>query len=218
MSSSISFSCIFCMNTHLEKDGIILGNCGCKYFGACIKKYIEDQTRKRLLPLKCPKCRKPLNSQKCLKVLSGTPEKEILETTSVQHEHIETLRYCANPRCGTPFDFEKTTCEDYRVKCPLCKKSACMRCKIKWHKGRSCEEVQMENPVLMLSDKMEWKQCPSCSQLIERTGGCPRMTCSCGVLFCYVCGKPYETKIGSCQFAPCTCMEGGDAFDYIFGD
>ena len=37
---------------------------------------------------------------------------------------------------------------------------------------------------------VQGKHCPRCKSFVFRDGGCPQMTCSCGQLFCWQCGKP----------------------------
>ena len=34
----------------------------------------------------------------------------------------------------------------------------------------------------------KYKKCPSCKVQIEKNGGCNRMTCRCGQMFCWICG------------------------------
>mmetsp|Transcript_11931 Transcript_11931/g.28085 ORF Transcript_11931/g.28085 Transcript_11931/m.28085 type:complete len:272 (-) Transcript_11931:40-855(-) len=35
-------------------------------------------------------------------------------------------------------------------------------------------------------------RCPGCGRQVQRNGGCPHMTCRCGVEFCWWCGKDYK--------------------------
>jgi hypothetical protein len=55
---------------------------------------------------------------------------------------------------------------------------------------RSAEDAAM----LQLSAKQQWKQCPKCMQMVERSEGCNHMLCRCGSGFCYKCGQPYKDK------------------------
>ncbi|KAL0956309.1 hypothetical protein HGRIS_002466 [Hohenbuehelia grisea] len=41
---------------------------------------------------------------------------------------------------------------------------------------------------LALCHKAGWRRCPGCAQMVERAGGCPRLTCRCGTAWCYRCG------------------------------
>mmetsp|Transcript_62181 Transcript_62181/g.173489 ORF Transcript_62181/g.173489 Transcript_62181/m.173489 type:complete len:444 (-) Transcript_62181:139-1470(-) len=38
--------------------------------------------------------------------------------------------------------------------------------------------------------------CPGCGQLTEKTSGCNHMTCTCGVEWCWVCGKEIKSSVG----------------------
>ena len=37
---------------------------------------------------------------------------------------------------------------------------------------------------------VEGKHCPKCHSFVFKFGGCPQMSCRCGQLFCWFCGKP----------------------------
>nr|KAG5711465.1 hypothetical protein BaRGS_025892 [Batillaria attramentaria] len=46
---------------------------------------------------------------------------------------------------------------------------------------------------------VEGKHCPSCKTFVNKNGGCPNMTCRCGQIFCWRCGKPgyaHTTRAG----------------------
>lgn len=42
------------------------------------------------------------------------------------------------------------------------------------------------------------RKCPTCALLIERSVGCNRMTCRCGVPFCWVCVETFDSH-GYCD-------------------
>eukprot|EP00171_Calliarthron_tuberculosum_P019989 IDg19989t1 len=45
-----------------------------------------------------------------------------------------------------------------------------------------------DEAVRTLMNAEGWRRCPDCGAGIERTHGCPHMTCTCGGEFCYECG------------------------------
>ena len=54
------------------------------------------------------------------------------------------------------------------------------------------QELLAESPELASWAKGGNAQaCPSCFSLVQRTEGCPHMTCKCGAQFCYTCGAPW---------------------------
>ena len=73
---------------------------------------------------------------------------------------------------------------DYAT-CPFCKNRLCLSCGKKDHAGLCRNDKKLK----ALITQNKWKFCPSCSQLVERTYGCNHMTCVCGTIFCYRCGK-----------------------------
>jgi hypothetical protein len=51
------------------------------------------------------------------------------------------------------------------------------------------ERNQDDAAMLLLAKKKNWKKCPACCIVVERTEGCNHMGCVCGVSFCYACGQ-----------------------------
>ncbi|GFR41997.1 hypothetical protein Agub_g2811 [Astrephomene gubernaculifera] len=123
----------------------------------------------------------------------------------------DLLIYCPHKDCSSPllrptghddeWDAEWLP-PDEPMQCPACKRALCPRCLIPgWHKGYTCAQFQQLPPhqrsaedaaALLFSAKQQWKQCPSCKQMVERSEGCNHMRCRCGCDFCYACGKAYR--------------------------
>ncbi|EFJ44017.1 hypothetical protein VOLCADRAFT_47991, partial [Volvox carteri f. nagariensis] len=109
------------------------------------------------------------------------------------------LLYCPHKSCSSPLQVELSELPSNQPStCPACGKGFCPRCRIPgWHKGYTCTEFQAlpahlrsaeDAAVLQLSEKQQWKQCPQCKQMVERSVGCNHMLCRCGCNFCYGCG------------------------------
>lgn len=194
-------SCYICRDEHPKSAVVSYGPCGCKTYPQCMVKYLQAWTDLKKYPVSCGFCLETLDTQLCLDALRGTPEADALESLSLFHDHIKSLRYCSNPRCATPFDFEETLCSSTRVQCTLCKTVSCVSCNTEWHEGVTCEEMELENALSKLAREKKWQKCPSCSGLIELVAGCSHVECICGCNFCYKCGNPYEER--------CTCMLDG---------
>lgn len=92
--------------------------------------------------------------------------------------------YCHDRSCATFIPTYRIT-ED-GARCPACTSITCTQCKRRHHEGMCRgEEKRFKN----LAKKMNWKFCPSCNELVERSEGCKSISCRCGAVFCYHCGK-----------------------------
>ena len=70
-----------------------------------------------------------------------------------------------------------------KVRCNVCYRSSCVKCKTKWHPNMTCEEnvvaIQPEDPkTAKWKKKNGVKACPHCGLLAIRVSGCPDMICS----------------------------------------
>ena len=68
--------------------------------------------------------------------------------------------------------------------CFKCWEPFCIDCKVPWHKNLSCEDYKRLCPNLtedvvlnVVANQKKWRQCNNCKHLIERSGGCYRVTC-----------------------------------------
>ena len=78
-----------------------------------------------------------------------------------------------------------------RAVCPSCQAATCTGCKAESHLG-ACREDEHQGQLRRLTQEMNWKVCPSCNIVVERTGGCNHITCTCGHEFCYNCGMSFH--------------------------
>lgn len=65
--------------------------------------------------------------------------------------------------------------------------------------GFECEECveerlkkQLENDEFV---KNSYKQCPGCKHATVKLSGCNHITCTCGVHWCYECGKQFDPAV-----------------------
>lgn len=73
---------------------------------------------------------------------------------------------------------------------------------------KSAEDAAM----LHIAKQKQWKRCPACGHLVERTVGCNHMVCRCGCDFCYACGTKYTSKQPSANNVHGTQACGCDLF------
>ncbi|XP_012067431.2 probable E3 ubiquitin-protein ligase RNF144A-B [Jatropha curcas] len=92
--------------------------------------------------------------------------------------------------------------------CPFCHRLFCAQCYVPWHSGVECEVFQWlkedergreDLMVMELARDKKWSRCPHCKFFVERTEGCPHMTCRCKFEFCYGCGSQWTASHGGCQ-------------------
>ena len=72
------------------------------------------------------------------------------------------------------------------ARCMKCGMNTCTNCRGRQHEGICGYELKQFNNLAKVNN---WKFCPTCRHLVERTYGCDHMTCVCGARFCYHCGK-----------------------------
>ena len=88
---------------------------------------------------------------------------------------------------------------DVKLKCTSCDLEWCFKCHAPWHEGMTCKafrtgDKQFKKYTKERQDRMtpNCQKCPLCRVYIERSSGCPHMTCGrCGTEFCYYCGDVF---------------------------
>ncbi len=121
--------------------------------------------------------------------------------------------HCPTPNCKYIFAIDETDKdeESYHLRCDICAQHYCLKCKVKFHFGKSClaykkHKLQTANhdeiATMAFIQSLKIKSCPKCGSFVERDSGCAHMICVCGEQFCYMCGKSQSL---------CTC--GDRAFD-----
>uniref|UniRef100_A0A914V1N4 RING-type domain-containing protein n=1 Tax=Plectus sambesii TaxID=2011161 RepID=A0A914V1N4_9BILA len=110
------------------------------------------------------------------------------ELRSAQLENMETC-----PFCDFALIIENADERLFRCQNPDCLKESCRECKEQSHIPLRCEEVEKDVEVRMrtfVENRMAEamiRVCPQCNQRMIKTGGCNKITCTCGAQMCYVC-------------------------------
>ncbi|KAF5201799.1 hypothetical protein FRX31_008614 [Thalictrum thalictroides] len=60
-------------------------------------------------------------------------------------------------------------------------------------------DIWMDALVMELAKEENWRSCPSCMTLVDKTDGCLRITCSCGFKFCYACEASWTDAHRDCE-------------------
>eukprot|EP00548_Thalassiothrix_antarctica_P011244 CAMPEP_0194161152 /NCGR_PEP_ID=MMETSP0152-20130528/78782_1 /TAXON_ID=1049557 /ORGANISM="Thalassiothrix antarctica, Strain L6-D1" /LENGTH=521 /DNA_ID=CAMNT_0038870909 /DNA_START=46 /DNA_END=1609 /DNA_ORIENTATION=- len=171
----------------------------------CMKKLFQTALGDRaLLPLKC--CDIPIDMNIARDLLD---EKEF-DRIFLQVEEIfaKNKMYCPSCQIFINLDLVDTT-QSTDLPCMGCGTLLCVSCQTLSHPGTSCKENKAimtgdDELLLDLSKQEGWKQCPSCSILIELRSGCNHITCqNCTEEFCYRCLKPWSKDNGMCSSGEC---------------
>eukprot|EP01080_Neovahlkampfia_damariscottae_P001673 gene1673-442_t len=190
-------TCCICFE---DKDENVTLNCLDKFCTDCLKEYIKTSVQTKKFPVKCPnpKCKQEIQIPIIKKIINDDKLFMEFENTTTQ-DLIETEKNiyscCPTPDCK--YSFVHLEGDDPHFRCEICRKHYCLNCKSEYHHRMTCLQYKKKhiNDVLFIKfvTGANYKQCLKCKAWIERTEGCPHMTCKCGFEFCYACGKSYES-------------------------
>ena len=204
-TTSENQECSICLDEKSKADFVTL-SCQHSYCQVCVE-YLVDQAirEKNTNQLKCP-------NQECARTISQEDIRSItndqakidaiaeIRTRELLAKESET-KQCPTPDCSYAFLSPKNVKQS--ITCPQCDKQYCSACLIKHTQDVTCEQADKNKTEERQSE--EWKkinarQCPQCSKVIYRDGGCPSMQCPCGHGFCWNCLGPYYHRAHTCSF------------------
>ncbi|KAH7321630.1 hypothetical protein BKA65DRAFT_85443 [Rhexocercosporidium sp. MPI-PUGE-AT-0058] len=181
--------CVSCMEAGREKDMAILP-CSHPYCGDCIKGAFKSAYKSRS-PFQC-----------CGTTIPPSSVTRNLSTSFVGKYNLMVLelktkkpKYCSSDRCHK--FIPPAGIHGPIAICRYCKVKTCVACGSKEHSG-VCAEDKAGKAVEALAQKKGWKQCPKCSQILERTEGCLHMTCRCKAEWCYSCLRDWSVCRSTC--------------------
>ncbi|KAF2884008.1 hypothetical protein ILUMI_22126, partial [Ignelater luminosus] len=185
--------CIFCKNCVRRGSEVAFGDGKLEFF--CLNTCSSFFSLRTLQAV--------LDSKMFSKVIQ---KKQLQEVKAAGIEDLEICPFCDFATIPPPGD------KIFHCLNPECLRETCRLCKEPAHLPLRCEEVEKEEEVdirTYIENKMTealLRKCYKCGISFIKTEGCNKMTCSCGALMCYVCGKPvtnYQHFNGP----------GGDRFD-----
>ncbi|KAB8300133.1 hypothetical protein EYC80_000363 [Monilinia laxa] len=166
----------------------------------CLDKYIittmEDGFLNRI---KCPICPAVLTLKDISKASRTVFEryKYLSDRASRAGNFIE----CLGPNCGAGQVHEGS--EPVMI-CCHCKFKTCVKHKLPWHEGLSCDDFDIDESQIERLEQAEAtakllakdsRICPKYKECVMRTEGCDHMLCNCGNSWCYLCGADSENII-----------------------
>lgn len=205
------FECAICLQEQAIDFRHSLDVCRHTFCRDCMQHYFEEAISTKSLPIKCPMpdCRKEVTVADLEFILSPEMVKKY-DDFSLHYElerNPDVYSCCPTPNCGYFFTFETGDAEFH---CPKCNKHYCLRCKCDWHDKITCEKYQewakengkADDLFEQFVQGQKLKRCPRCNSWVEKTSGCPHMTCRCGHKWCFSCGGSFPCKCGEDPHVP----------------
>ena len=173
-----SSTCSICEE---NTSDIQLNNCLHSFCSSCIAIYASIKIQEgEVLYLKCPalECSQLLDPEQIKSLLPDLYSKyEAFKQSKMSESNVD-FRWCPQLNCQGS-DIKQNS---NHLTCQICKTSFCFLCCEGWHEGK-CENLQKLK-------KKNLKPCPRCSVLIEKTQGCPEISCAkCKFRFCWICSQ-----------------------------
>lgn len=168
----------------------------------CMEQLVVMNVNEGHVHISCPhpKCGKALSKSTVLTHLEKHADIKAKYTRfCLDQEGDGTKKTCPNCCLITEHHLPKLrrlTEKELKVQCMACEFEWCFRCQAPWHVGLSCKQFMKGNTHFRKwthgrSDNgvANCQKCPTCRVYIQRSTGCPHMTCSqCDTEFCYDCG------------------------------
>jgi len=201
-SKSLRECGLCCLSLPLEM--VFTGlDCGHFYCTECWIEYlttkIMDEGASQMI--ECPGCNIVVDDQTVMKLITDPMVKEkyqhLITNSFVQCNRL--LRWCPSPGCTNVIKVEHV--EARPVKCK-CSHEFCFNCSQNVHDlvpcnlikkwWKKCDDDSETNNWMLLKTK----ECPKCSAIIEKDGGCNHVICtnkSCKTEFCWACLREWRS-------------------------
>ncbi|EFA85139.1 hypothetical protein PPL_02138 [Heterostelium album PN500] len=186
--------CIICTNDYDKYNMYKLENCDHSFCYDCIRNHIKAKVDIGQYNIKCPdpECKKEIHQVE-VQVLFGDEIANKFASFNLNQlitSSEEFFERCPNENCNYVAYNDEDIAE---FDCPMCKKHFCLKCKIPYHTGSTCEKYQEwkkdntngDDKLNRLVKEKNFKICinPKCKAIVEKAQGCNHMTCRCGTQF-----------------------------------
>ncbi|XP_021294411.1 probable E3 ubiquitin-protein ligase RNF144A-B [Herrania umbratica] len=203
--------CEICVERKERRQMFPVSGCSHSFCSDCISMHVKTRLKENITIIMCPgeNCGVILELPACGPLL---PREVVNLWEDLLCEELLCATggrlYCPFKDCSALLlnDNQEEVIAD--CECPFCHRLFCAQCHVPWHPGIDCEEYQKlaedergreDLMVRKLVKENKWRRCPSCHIIVERTEGCPHMTCRCKFEFCYACGAEWTQDHGGCQ-------------------
>ena len=205
--------CEICFeNFNMYANSIYEFQCNCIIHTKCLDQYIKNSIENRKLPILCPKCKSEIHPNVIYNSLYANNLYDLVKKYEKYSMDLYVMNHkdeyfcCPTPECG----YIVCLCKNaVKFSCPICKKNYCMLCKNIWHDNMSCEQYKIylkQNNILhnnVYDNKNlnleNYKMCPKCNVWVEKKGGCDKIKCLCGTIFCFKCGNIIPPNARECS-------------------
>jgi ariadne-1 len=200
-SVQIEQSCQICLENATSLTLVRLF-CGHQFCQSCLTDYLRDKTSSTALFTECPSrdCQMIISESELRGLIPRLDVDKLIEVNFLNKNKL--FKKCPNVICGTIITIKDNYYRYHEIKCVKCDKIFCFNC-LKVHTPVSCSlldkwEIHIKNTFNKSTidndnarlEKLKTcvKQCPRCTMIIEKIGGCSHLTCnSCKLEFCWKC-------------------------------
>ncbi|OAY52618.1 E3 ubiquitin-protein ligase RNF144B [Manihot esculenta] len=208
-SSSLSF-CDICTEMKESNRMFATERCAHSYCSECISKHVAAKIEDNITKVTCPglNCEAVLELETCRVKLSNKVIDLWEEALCKELISASQRFYCPFRDCSAMMVADSEGESIKEAECPFCHRSFCAWCCVPWHSGVECEVFQKLNEdergredlmVMEIAKEKKWSRCPNCKFYVERTEGCPHITCRCSFQFCYGCESEWTETHGGCR-------------------
>lgn len=212
-------SCSICLEAKNPSEIFESIACSHRFCSTCIVLHICSKLQESMVTIHCPEpsCREQLSPQQCQLILpKQTLEEWCLALAEADIPSSQRF-YCPFNDCSAlllkdvPEEGSSRGVAAVSIKsseCPECKRLFCAQCRVPWHAGLDCADLEKLSPsekdkddlmLFRLAKEKEWQRCEKCGQVVEKTSGCCHMICRCGFEFCYKCGSEWKNARVPCK-------------------
>lgn len=185
--SSQSF-CEICVERKEPNEMFTVGGCAHSFCKECISMQVKTTLEEGVTVVKClaVDCRAVLELDACRCMLP----KGVLDlwenALCVKLIEEKDRLYCPFRDCSAVLLHDNYGEVITESECPFCHRLFCAHCNAPWHQGIDCKEFQRLNEdergredltFRKFAKEQKWGRCPRCKYYVERTEGCPHITC-----------------------------------------
>ncbi len=176
-------ACEICLESFnvLSTENAFL-DCGCVIHSDCFMNFLENGINSRDINFNCPSCGKKINPKVVNLCLEESPvlltKYNKFEIEEYMLMHKDEVSCCPTPDCSYMFIYKEGN-DSHKFECPNCQKKYCLKCKVKYHEGDTCQEyynrehkdeidAKHDKKFHVYVTKKNFKCCPKCGIFVER--------------------------------------------------